>query len=141
MKKIASRLKEAAYQIEQRLAADVNRAKGYKACAKLTPQRVHGPTMKLIRSVEARTKKEILKSVLVCNDKCLTVSFAKQLGSLRKVLGKAAGQAQAYAKNVVQCAGVKHTGGVSGGTRTDDSLNSIVNDTNRIVSNCKVCPH
>lgn len=126
----------------KRLKADIKRAKTYKACKKIADKAVYGPISDWLIAINAKIDQDILKSVLVCGTDCLTVSFATEVGNVRKLLNKASKMTQGYAKKVVKCAGVVRVGGgTSGGASTKDALDKAVNDTKKIVNNCKVCKH
>lgn len=140
MRKIAKQVRQASNGIRARLLGDVRRAKDAVACGSLSGAKSYKPILALLKEANARVKKNVVKAVLVCDGKCLTVSFAGEVKSIRKVLSKAAGRAQKYARKVVECgANVRQSGNSTSGPRTEDALNQIVKQTNKIVSHCKVC--
>jgi hypothetical protein len=140
MRQIAARVRRAATGIRARLQSDIARAAVIPSCAELRATRRYAPILTQLSKANARVKRDILKSVLVCDGNCLTVSFATQVTGIRKKLARAASKAQAYARAVVSCgSGSSANQPGSSGPRTEDALNKIVKDTNKIVSHCKVC--
>jgi len=139
MKKIATKLKNAARGIEQRYAEDVKRAKGFTSCQKVAADKAYSSTKALLAAARREADKRILKSVLVCGSECLTISFAGEVKKVQKSLARAARGAKAYAKKVVDCSAVVRRDPGDKGQRTDSGLDQILNDTNKIVSKCKVC--
>jgi hypothetical protein len=139
MKKIANKLKNASKSIEQRLAGDVKRAGAFSSCRELLNSKSYASTKAKLAVARREADKRILKSVLVCGTECLTISFAEEVKKVKKSLTQAAKAANVYAKKVVTCSGIVRQGPGGKGQRTDSDLNQIVNDTNKIVSKCKVC--
>lgn len=140
MRQIAARVRRAANGIRGRLQADIARASIIPSCAELKSTRRYAPVLQQLSKANARVKRDILKAVLVCDGSCLTVSFATQVSGIRKTLARAASRAQDYARAVVGCgSGSSAPQSGSSGPRTEDALNKIVKDTNKIVSHCKVC--
>lgn len=142
MKKIATQIKSANNSIQKRFLADVKRAKGVKACSKAVTAEFVSTSKALFKEINEKTNTQILQSVLVCNTDCLTVSFEREVMGIRQLLGKASSNSQKLAKKVVKCSGSKAApSNGKAGPRSDTDLNKIVNDTKKILTNCKVCRH
>ena len=141
MKKIASQLKKATNTISVRFKADKKRVRQNKSCKKLVKSKAEKDVSDLLLKAREDVKGRILRSVLVCDSDCLTVSFADEITGIRNTICKASKKSQSYARKVVACA--PRTGGSSAesGPRGEDQLKKAVADTKRIVHECKVCKH
>ncbi len=140
MKQIAKSVRVASNGIRGRLLSDVRRARSTNECGRVANAKAYKPILALLKSANSRVKRNVLKSVLVCDGKCLTVSFAREVKNIRKVLSKSAARSQKYARKVVACATAsRQDSGRTDGPRTEDALDKIVKDTKKIVSHCKVC--
>ncbi len=141
MVKIARQLRSATNSLRKRVKADIGRAKKQAGCKPLMKSAPDAQINVLLNNAQRKVNEKILKSVLVCDADCLTVSFADEVKSTRKELSRASKRAQKLAKQVVSCSGRVADSSNSQGPRSEDALARIINSTNRIVSECKVCPH
>jgi alanyl-tRNA synthetase len=141
MIKIARQLRSATNSLRKRVKTDIARAKKQSDCKPLLKSAPDAQMNALLNNAQRKVNENILKSVLVCNSDCLTVSFADEVKSTRRELSRASKRAQKLAKQVVTCSG--RVGGSDNprAPRSEDALAKIINSTNRIVSECKVCPH
>jgi len=141
MKNIVSKIKKARNSIRSRFLADVKRSKGIGACKSITKTSIDKIKAQL-DEINTRVDANILRSVLVCGEDCLTVSFANEVGEIRKMLNKVSKAAQSFAKKVVQCAPNSSANDAGGNApRSDSALDQIVRDTKNIVTRCKICKH
>lgn len=140
MKKISSELKKVTKAVRLRLTPDIKRAKSFKGCKKIASKSSHGPISDWMVAINAKIDNEILKSVLVCQNGCLTVSFAEQVDAIRKLLTQASKATQAYSKKVVKCSGVVRKGsGSPSGNNPKAAIDKAFKDSHKLVDKCTVC--
>lgn len=140
MHEIATRLLKTAGKIEKSVKGSVRRAK-VPSCKKLNAQLTLTRIMELTERIKTDIKEKILKTVEVCGDSCLTLSFEKEVNPLVESLKKSSKQAKGLARKVLKCSGGGQQGGGGAKSSTKDKLNSVIGDTKNIVTNCTVCPH
>ena len=119
---------------------DIKRAETYPSCKQISKVTTHRSIQSLISKIKAKIRIDILRSVMVCGSDCLTISFSKEVNSIRKLLNRASKMTQQYAKNVVKCSNVKRQLEQNPKQkRTEDVLDDAVNRTNNVVRECKIC--
>ena len=141
MRTITVDLRKVANLIHIRLKDDIKRAESYTSCQKIADVTTHRAITTLISKIKAKIRIDILRSVMVCGSDCLTISFAKEVRSIRKMLNRASKMTQRYAKDVVQCSNVKRLAKDKDpeAKRTEDVLDNAVNRTKNVVRECKIC--
>lgn len=141
MKKIASQIKKASDVIRKRYVADVKRARSIASCKSLLNEGASVRIKELLDQASSHVKNQILRSVQVCGDDCLTVSFEREVNNIRSLLSKASKESKILARKVVMCSPVRPSSSSQAGPRGDTELNDALRKTRSIVAKCKVCNH
>lgn len=139
MKKISSELNKVVSVIQGRLNEDIKRASSYKTCRTVASITTYGSISTELKAIKAQIKKEILKTVQVCGEECLTLNFAAQVKEIRQLLTKTSKKTQEYAKKVVACSKIKKKPGQQNTTNTKQILDDAIGRTKNIESKCTIC--
>ena len=136
---IGNTLMSSSKKIAKTMNASIKRAKSQASCKKLNvPQKEKAQRM-LLKEIQDEIKNNILRSIEVCGDECIAVSFEAEVATTRKLLTQMANQSVKLAKQVLACSPkTKRTS--PGGKRTDTKLKNELGKSKDIQVHCQVCP-
>lgn len=140
MKGIATSLEKILKGVISSYQTDIVRAQKDRNCAGLKPGSVSSSVGRLQDLIRKQIAGKIIRSIRVCGNSCVAVSFDNEVKSIRGKISSLARDAKQFSKKVVRCAGDRRITSANGpSTRTDDRLDALVNGLGKVKTECKVC--
>lgn len=138
MKDIGVKLTKITKGIDKAIKDDIARAKAQgKNCKNVPLADINGKRKQFIAAVNAAIKANITTSIDVCGSDCLSISFDKEVTTIRGYLNNLATLSTNLAKDVVKCSKLKPNS--STGPRTSQTVSKLVSQTKNINVHCTVC--
>lgn len=140
MKKIGASLLNSAAYITDVIRSDINRASQTSSCKKhINTKQLTSLMLRKQRLINNEIQKNILRSISVCGDDCVKVSFIDEVKIVKTMLKQYGGLALSNARKVVTCSKNPRQPG-SGLSTSQTTLGRINNTINKPISvTCKVC--
>ena len=137
MVKIGKTLMQQAKKIDDRIKADVKRAKDNKC--KIDTASYVAYSKQVLKNTMVTVRTHIIRSVQVCGDECIEVNFDTIVTDVSKELKALGIKAQALAKDVVNCSKRRVVNKNVRLPDTQDVLAGIAKEIKNTQSNCTVC--
>lgn len=140
MKATATSLEKILEGVVTSYRADIRRAQKDRNCSNLSPASVSTTVARLQDLIQKQIAVRIMKSIRVCGNSCVVVSFDKEVKAIRDRISSLARDAKQFSRNVVQCAVDSRINSADRpNTRTDERLSDLINGLQKVKTRCKVC--